>query len=309
MSVTHSKSIKEEHFPTKFLKRLYRRYSHKVSPYLIGFQKILRTGVVTKGKEKVSMTTKVSVFNVDTIASILASGGGIINEYGDLIIKLKKGFLSKRVEEYVVEFGIIRMISGVDVFFAVRTDKGVTPYLTALLKKVKGNKVIIEWHCHEDRFKDLCKETIKILKHGLRNFRPATSIERSAPEVVVRYRMSDAYSSRLDGFAEVTLANAVLEYPLAFTSEVKVEDVKNIETLLEDLGKRLGKGRYIVTLSGSRWRFIVGFDTEKRIFTPSFISWETNERLLGEEALKRFMKIPDDTFVRMLVFRVPERYS
>jgi len=264
---------------------------------------------VTKGKEKVSAPASVRTFNVDIIANILASGGGIIDEYGDLIIKLKKGFLSKRVEEYVVEFGVIRMVSGVDVFFAVRTDEGVTPYLTALLRRVRDDKVVIEWRCHEDLFKDLCRETIRILKRGLRNFKPSAGVKRSSPEVVVRYRMSDAYSSKLDGFAEVTLANAVLEYPLAFTSEVKVEDVKNIEALLEDLGKRLGRGRYIITLSGGRWRFIIGFDTEKKIFTPSFISWETNERLLGGKALKRFMEVPDDTIVRMLVFKVPEHYS
>jgi hypothetical protein len=168
---------------------------------------------------------------------------------------------------------------------------------------------MIEWHCHEDLFKDLCRETIRILKRGLRNFKPSANVKRLSPEVVDRYRMSNAYSSKLDGFAEVTLANAVLEYPLAYTSEVRVEDVKNVEALLEDLGKRLGKGRYIVTLSGGRWRFIVGFDTEKKIFTPSFISWETNERLLGEEALKRFMEVPDGTIVRLLVFKVPERYS
>ena len=264
---------------------------------------------MTKGKDKVSVPASVRAFNVDIIANVLASGGGIINEYGDLVIRLRKGFLSKRVEEYAVEFGVIRMVSGVDVFFAVRADEGVTPYLTALLRRLRDNKVVIEWRCHEDRFKDLCRETIKILKHGLRSFKPSAGVKRSPPEVMVRYKVSDAYSSKLDGFAEVTLANAVLEYPLAFTSEVRVRDVKNIEALLEDLGKRLGRGRYIVTFSGSRWRFIVGFDTEKKIFTPSFISWETNERLLGEEALKRFMEVPNNTIVRMLVFKVPEHYS
>jgi len=264
---------------------------------------------VTKGKEKVSVPASMRNFSVDTIANILASGGGIVNKYGDLIIKLRKGLISKRVEEYVVEFGIIRMVSGVDIFFAVRTNEGVTPYLTALLRKVRDDKVVIEWHCHENKFKDLCRETIKILKRGLRNFKPSASIKRSLPEVVAKYRVSDAYSSKLDGFAEVTLANAVLEYPLAFTSEMRVGDVKNVEALLEDLGKKLGKGRYIVTLSGGRWRFIIGFDTERKIFTPSFISWETNERLLGKEALKRFMSVPDDTIIRMLVFKVPEHYS
>jgi len=249
------------------------------------------------------------VFSINTVANVLVSGGGTINKYGDLIIKLKRGFLSKRIEEYVVEFGVIRMVSGIDVFFAVRTDKGVVPYLTALLRRTSGNKVTIEWRCHESEFKNLCRETIRILKRGLRNFKPPVSVERPPSEVTTKYRISDAYSSKLDGFAEITLANAVLEYPLVYTSEVRVEDVKNIEALLEDLGKRLGKGKFIITLSSSDWRFIIGFDTEKKIFTPSFISWATNERLLGKDALRRFTKVPNNTIVRILVFKVPEHYS
>ncbi len=232
-----------------------------------------------------------------------------MNEIGDLVVEVRKGFLGRKVEKYTVEFGIVRTVSGSDAFFAVRGE-GLKPFLTVLIRR-DGDRLELRWRCVDESLKHLCKEVLKILKRGLKGYEEASALPTAKrPAGAISYRISGEYSSKLDGFAEVTLANAVLSYPLVYTTEISVDEVRdNIEVFLQRLERRLGEGRFIVTLSGGGWRFIVGFDTRKKTYTPSFISWKSNERLLGREAIERLRKVPPDTRARLLVFRIPSTLS
>jgi len=269
---------------------------------------VLGRDTATEGKERVPAPPGVSSIDVDTLANVLACGGGRLNEFGDLVVEVKRGFLSKKVERYVIEFGIVRTVSGSDAFFAVR-ERGLKPFLTVLMRR-EGGKLELRWKCVDESLKHLCKEVLKILKNGLRNYEGGAPTRPRVSGGVASYRISGEYSSKLDGFAEVTLANAMLSYPLVYTTEVSVDEVKeSVEAFLQGLERRLGEGRFIVTLSGGGWRFIVGFDTRKKTYTPSFISWDTNERLLGREAVERLRRIPSGVRARLLVFRIPSPLS
>ncbi len=204
---------------------------------------------------------------------------------------------------------MIKGIKTVGAFFALRENHGITTIMTVHFTRIK-DKLSAEWTCHEDKYSKICDEIIKILKKGLKE---PPSIKKkyrtTSPQKEEKkplFRISELYSTKLDGFAEVTLATALLKYPLIMKFEDKVENIRDIENFLERFAARVGKGRYIITVSGSDWRFIIGFNTETGEFTPSFVSWSTNERYLGEEAIVRFKKIKPNTRITVLAFSVPE---
>lgn len=246
---------------------------------------------------------------MDQLAVVLTAGGGKLNRFGDLEVTIKKGLLSKKEEKHTMEFGVIKGTKTIGAFFALRTDHGMNTIMTIHFMKEKG-KLSAEWTCHDSRYSKLCDEILKILKKGLKEAPSIKGKRRvTGSQEVDRkslLRLSELYSAKLDGFAEVTLATALLRYPLIMKFEDKVENMLDIEDFLERFAARVGKGRYIITVSGDDWRFIIGFNTETGEFTPSFVSWSGNERYLGEEAIVRFKKIKPDTKITVMAFSVPE---
>ncbi len=256
----------------------------------------------TKGKFKVRTRLKIS--SVEDLTLALAAGGGSINKFGDLELKIRKGLLSREYKTYIVEYGFIKGVKTAGAFFAVRLKENITPVLTVHFQPVKEDILLGQWICHDSNYRKMCKELLNILKSGLEKAKPP-EIEAHKPSATHGFRVGYSYAHLLDGMAEVTLATALLKYPLINRMTYNVEVIKDLDEFLKMMTRKLSKGRYIITVTGKDWRFIIGLNTETLEYTPSFISWKTNERLLGEEALKRLQKINSSEEVQVLVFEVP----
>ena len=259
-------------------------------------------------KGKITADAEVPVENVDMLARIIEAGGGKLNRYGDLVLELRKSLLSPRKEKYVVEFGILRRGDFVRPFFSVRTDNQLEPVLLMDVDRKQGGKTELKWKCVSETYKKVCDELVKILKRGLTTL-PSRQLREIAPapqQGIRKLKMSEAYSSRLDGFAEVTLANAILKYPIRLRYEDKLKNLQKIETFLREFLYRVEEGKYIIAISGEDWRLVIGVNTYTGEYTPSFISWRSNERYLGEAAISRLKKINPEERVTITVYKIPE---
>jgi hypothetical protein len=249
--------------------------------------------------------TRLKLSSVDDLTLALTAGGGSINKFGDLELKIRKGLLSKGYDIFIVEFGLIKGVKTVGAFFAVRSKESIIPVLTVHFQPLREGILLGQWMCHDDNYQKVCKELLRILKSGLEKAKPPEAGAHKPSSATQVLRMGYSYARLLDGMAEVTLATALLKYPLISRMTYDVEVVKNLEEFLRIMTRKLSKGKYIITVTGKDWRFIIGLDTETLEYTPSFISWKTNERLLGEEALKRLQEISSNEEVQILVFEVP----
>jgi hypothetical protein len=243
--------------------------------------------------------------SVDDLALALTAGGGFINKFGDLELRIRKGLLSRSYEIYIVEFGLIKGVKTIGAFFAVRSKESIIPVLTVRFQPLREGLLLGRWMCHDDNYQKICKELLGVLKTGLEKAKPTEAEAHKSPSVTQAFRMGYSYAHLLDGMAEVTLATALLRYPLISRMTYDVEVVKNLEEFLRLMTRKLSKGKYIITVTGKDWRFIIGLNTQTLEYTPSFISWKTNERLLGEEAVKRLQMMNSGEEVQILVFEVP----
>ncbi len=251
------------------------------------------------------MSSAISVRSVEDLTLVLTAGGGKIDEFGDLIVEARKGFLSKEVEKYIIEYGVIKGTKAVGAFFAARTGGTIEPVLTVKFLQ-KGGKVKCEWVCHERKYEKLCKQLLHYLRKGFPKARMKEERPRKEEEERPRlFRLSGLYASMLDGMAEVTLATALLKYPLVDSLRIKAGVLQDVHEFLKVISSRLGNGRYIITATGQGWRFIVGLNNDSGEYTPSFISWSSNIRLLGEEALKKLSQLNPEEEVKVLIFAVP----
>lgn len=271
---------------------------------VINIIEILFLGMAFKKEIRMKVLAKFAIENVDSLASIMALGGAEINMKGELVIKQPKGFLKKKYEKYVVDYGTIKGGSKVVIFF--RLADSFEPFMNIdLLKDNKGN-LILKVKCRDNSLKSLCKSITETFKRGIMKYResPATLTKKEGR----KFTVSRSFEKVLDGFAEVTLSKALLKYPLVWVTKVKARDLMDLNFLLEGILKRFGPKKYIIEASAGDWRFIIAFEGDKGEFTPSFISWRTDERYVGSDAMKRLRKVNPEASVDLIVLEMNEHH-
>ena len=262
-------------------------------------------------KGSITYNKRIKLKSVQDLVTLLSLGGAVFDPYGDLLIKVSKGFITKKIEAIPIEFGLVKGSSAFGGFFAAKTEKGLEAVLTLRFRSTEKG-TYIEWECLGKSYWKVCKEILKIFEKGLKKFNPEKclspkdTVQAKNDRPQVPYSLTEAYSSLLDGMAEITLTRALLKYPLIWRFNSKVGVIQDLERFLKMLSLRLDRGKYIVLTSGNKWRFILGINTETKEYTPSFISWTTNERLLGERAIKKFLKCNSKETVKVMIFKIPE---
>lgn len=266
-----------------------------------GFNELMKGEIVIRKGGKVR--------GIDDLVTVLVLGGSEIDNLGDLIIHSKKGLFRSKTLTYIVDFGIIKGFRHSRAFFSVHDKEAQHTVFIINFFPTKEGGFKARWKCLAKNYSNVCKEILKILRRGFRRWGeiPQPEMKSSITSLnTVGFRLSNAYQKILDGMAEVTLSTALLRYPLIMRLNLKVDNLKDTLSFLEYISRKVGEGRFIILTIGENWRFIIGLNNPQKEYTPSFISFTSGERLLGDEALKRINNLESNEQVKVMVFRIPE---
>jgi hypothetical protein len=219
---------------------------------------------------------------------------------GSITLHIEKGVLKKTRELYKVYVWMV----GKSVVFGVYSESGLK---TAAKLFLEEDTVVFE--CLESAYEELCKAIFNSLKRGLAMGRERVP-QISAPVVGLGksdFKLSKAYESILDGFAEVTIASATVKYPLIERRILnRVSDVGSIEEVIDYISSRFNKGVYVVVILAQTWLFSIAVDVNKKEYTPSYINWERNTRVVGKEALQALKKHENEGRVNFIIYQLQQ---
>ena len=231
---------------------------------------------------------------IDEVAKTL----GYTVTSGGIVVKLSRGILSKRIEERVISYAVIRHRDRTVVIF--RELGKLDPILRIeILNDQRG--IVINTKC-ESSEKSLCSTLEKIWSQFLKEI--TKHLKTSKPTAEETYRMSMYYATMIDGLAELTLISMYIRYPLIDRRIIKAREVKNLKEFLETMAMLYRAKELLIHIEGRNWRFIVVLHVENKLYTPSFI--ENSKRALGEEALARLRTRDDGEEVKLTVFALRE---
>jgi len=249
------------------------------------------------------VSSDVDVFkSSDSLLKIISAGGVKTNILGELLFSVSEGLLRKTTKNYSVKYWFVRG-SGKDVVVFSASGEGV--FENIIFGKLHIESDGVFWECVDERLSNLCDVVFNSLRRGYDVIK--SRLSRSAVNDVIKVQspsfvVSDVYASILDGFAEVTLSEAVLKYPVVFRTSTKLGDIISLEEFLEGLKVKYKSGKYVVSVLGRDWMFSIGVNLDSGEYTPSFVSWSTNERLLGVPALKKFYSLDPEEEVSLNVY-------
>jgi len=238
------------------------------------------------------------ITTVDEMYELFARLGFPINNAdGIIVISTKKGFIKKFEMKYNVKIYMV----GSNVFvFGILTDEG---FLEAFARlHPKGSEWYLE--CINKEYSHLCSSILDAIKRGIRLYE--TQKKGSSNTAHQIFKMSRAFESFLDGFAEVTAISAAIKYPIVERKIIKLGELGDVLELIDYLYSKYRNGKYVVLLLSGDWMFSIAVDLDRKEFTPSLVVWSSNLRLLGEEALKKFSQINRDENVRLTVYSMQE---
>lgn len=222
----------------------------------------------------------------------------IDNINGVIAITSKKGLIKKYEVRYSVK---IYMIGSNTFVFGILLDEGL---LEAFAKLYSKNN---EWYfeCISKEYSHLCSSILDSIRKGVKLYVSET-LKKSSNIAQQPFKLSKAFESFLDGFAEITATSAVIKYPVVERRVAKLMEVRNALNIIEYLYSKYKSGRYIVLMLGGDWMFSIAVDLDRKEFTPSLVVWSSNLRLLGEDALETLKQLNVNEDVRLTIYSMQE---
>ncbi len=217
---------------------------------------------------------------------------------GIIILSSKKGFIKK----FEIKYNIKVYMVGNNIFiFGILTDEGSLEAIAKLYPKDN------EWYfeCINKEYSHLCSSILDTIKRGIKLYKTQTT-KSSSDRSQQTFKMSRAFESFLDGFAEITAISAAIKYPIVERRTVKLSEVGEVLRVIEYLYSKYKNGRYVILLLGKDWMFSMAVDLDKKEYTPSLVIWSSNLRLLSEKALEAFNQIDRDENVRFTIYSMQE---
>ncbi len=238
----------------------------------------------------------------DNLFKIISAGGVKTNMLGELLYSVSDGLLRKTVKNYSVKYWFVR---GGDKDLVIFSASGEDLFENFVFGKLHIGEDGVFWECVDKRLSNLCDAVLNSLKKGyeiVKSMSSHSEVNKVVKTQASSFIVSNAYASMLDGFAEVTLTEAMLKYPIVFRATTKLGDIINLEEFLQSLKTKYGSGKYVVSVLGRDWMFSIGVNLDSGEYTPSFVSWSTNERLLGVPALKKLHSLNPEEKVSLNVY-------
>ena len=243
---------------------------------------------------------ELSINSVNDIYNLFSKLGVPIDDIsGVVVITSRKGFLKKYEVKYNVK---IYMVGSNTFVFGVLKDEGSLEAFAKLY--IKGN----EWYfeCNNKEYNDLCTSILNSIKKGIKLYGLKTPEKSNTAITHQSFKISKAFESFLDGFAEVIAASAAIKYPVIERKVVRLGELGDVLNIIEYLNTRYSSGKYVILMLGEEWMFSVAVDLDKKEFTPSLVIWSSNTRLLGEEALAAFKQLNIDENIRFSIYSLQE---
>ncbi|MEL9940441.1 MAG: hypothetical protein QW348_06255 [Ignisphaera sp.] len=219
------------------------------------------------------------------------------NVDGSIILTVKEGLLKKAVNTYRIYVWVV----GRSIFFGLYSENGLTAFA-----KMDREKDAALFSCIDKRYQRLCDELFKLVSSGIEEV-----AERGlATEVraINRFRLSNVYERFLDGFAEITVASAVIKYPVVerrILDKIATE-FGSVQDIIDYIAQKYKTGTYIAVMLAQEWMFAIAINIDSKEYTPSYINWATNARIVGSDAIKRFEQHINEMNVKFHVYRMTQ---
>lgn len=243
---------------------------------------------------------------VDDIYDLFSKlGFAIDNIEGTILLESRRGFIKKRRTTY----GIRVYTIGSSIFnFGVQTEGGVLELVARLYQK-DG-----EWYfeCSKKEYSHICSLILDAIRRGIRLYEEQdvrlSQTTESSNTVTQQslFRMSKAFESFLDGFAEITAISAVIRYPMVERRIIRLSSSEEVLKIIEHLYSKYKSGKYIIILLSQDWMFNVVVDLDKMEFTPSLAMWNLDLRFLGERAMNMLDQLCRDEDVTLNIYSMQE---
>ncbi|MEM0027492.1 MAG: hypothetical protein QXT53_05875 [Ignisphaera sp.] len=249
--------------------------------------------------KKIKIPEEYSLTSVDDVLRLFSLQQiPIDNVDGSIILSVKEGLLKKVANIYRVYV----WIAGKSLFFGLYSESGLTAF--ARMDREKDTALL---SCIDKKYQRLCDEVFKLLSKGIEHA-TEKGLRTVEMESVNRFRLTDTYEKLLDGFAEITVASAAIKYPAVERRVLEsiATEFSSVQDIIDYICRRYSSGTYIAVVLAQEWMFALAINIDMKEYTPSYINWATNIRVVGYEAIKKLEQHLYEANVKFHIYRMTQ---